>query len=139
MVEANPVFVCRDGMPQWVMSNDLPEFAPVQKKKRERKPRQPKVATPTPSKDEPLYKVHYERWVNETIGLCRGILADGVITEKEVKALETWLTTCPCTHLYPLNVIGEKLEAILCDSVITTEELAQLKEDLELLMPVGMQ
>ena len=87
---------------------------------------------------ESIYKVHYERWVNETIGLCRGILADGTISEKEARALEQWLTACPCTHLYPLNVIGEKLEAILCDGVITGEELSKLKEDLEMLMPVGM-
>jgi hypothetical protein len=130
-------FVWREGMPEWTLSTNLPEFAPIIKKPRERKkPQKPVTAAPTKSeRPDEVYKLHYGRWVDEVIGLCRGILADGIVNEREVVALQEWLVSCPCTHLYPISVISQHVERIVSDGVITPEELDELRQTLEGLMP----
>jgi len=131
-------FVWREGMPDWSMSTNLPEFAPVVKKPRERKKREkPAVAAPSGNESqESVYKAHYSRWVDEIIGLCRGILADNIVNEREVVALRDWLVSCPCTHLYPISVVAQHVESIVSDGLITPEELEDLRQTLAGLMPI---
>ena len=61
-------------------------------------------------------------------GICHGILADGIIKEKEVYELEAWLEEN--THLstyYPYDEIRSLLLSILSDGIIEEEELLILK------------
>jgi DNA polymerase III epsilon subunit-like protein len=129
-------YVWRDGMPEWTISTSLPEFTEQPKPERKKR-RNDGDSTAKPAKaDDKLYKLHYSRWVDEVIGLCQGILADGVVNELEVLKLQEWLTGCPCTHIYPINVIADHVERIVCDGIITPQELADLKECLDNLLPV---
>ncbi|WP_430412153.1 BRCT domain-containing protein [Kordia sp.] len=61
-------------------------------------------------------------------GICHGILTDGIIKEKEVYELESWLEEN--THLstyYPYDEIRSLLLSILSDGIIEEEELLILK------------
>ena len=61
-------------------------------------------------------------------GICHGILADGVIEDKEVHQLETWLEQN--THLntyYPYDEIRSLILSIVSDGKIEEEELLVLK------------
>lgn len=136
LLSAQARYVWRDGMPEWTISTSLPEFT-EQPKPQRRKRKDDSGAKPLPRADDKVYKLHYSRWVDEVIGLCRGILADGVVNELELLKLQEWLTGCPCTHLYPINVIADKVERIVCDGVITQEELADMKQCLDNLLPVA--
>ncbi len=75
-------------------------------------------------------------WIEELIALSRDILADGVVTEGEIIKLQDWLTGCPCTQLYPINVIADKVEQIVCDGIITAEERAEMKQCLDTVLHV---
>ena len=61
-------------------------------------------------------------------GICHGILADGIINEKEVRDLEVWLEQN--THLstyYPYDEIRSLILSILSDGLIEEEEILILK------------
>src|SRR5690606_15000332 len=61
-------------------------------------------------------------------GICHGILADGVINDKEVRDLHKWLEEN--THLstyYPYDEIRSLLLSILADGVVEDEEIRILK------------
>ncbi len=61
-------------------------------------------------------------------GICHGILADGIINEKEVRDLETWLEQN--THLgtyYPYDEIRSLILSIVSDGIIEEEEILVLK------------
>ncbi len=61
-------------------------------------------------------------------GICHGILADGIINEKEVRDLEKWLEQN--THLstyYPYDEIRSLILSIVSDGIIEEEEVLILK------------
>lgn len=61
-------------------------------------------------------------------GICHGILADGIINEKEVRDLEAWLEQN--THLstyYPYDEIRSLILSIVSDGIIEEEEILVLK------------
>lgn len=61
-------------------------------------------------------------------GICHGILADGIINEKEVRDLEGWLEQN--THLstyYPYDEIRSLILSIVSDGIIEEEEILVLK------------
>jgi hypothetical protein len=61
-------------------------------------------------------------------GICHGILADGIINEKEVRDLEAWLEKN--THLstyYPYDEIRSLILSIVSDGKIEEEEIVILK------------
>ncbi|GAA4274381.1 BRCT domain-containing protein [Aquimarina gracilis] len=61
-------------------------------------------------------------------GICHGILADGIINEKEVRDLEKWLEQN--THLstyYPYDEIRSLMLSIISDGIIEEEEILILK------------
>ena len=172
-------YVWREGMAEWIISSELPEFAikEIATKRRIRKARAVVAVveiaaveeitvpeqinegsivkvdleikrteiepTPVPPlrrqrQEDPLQpKPHYSRWTDELTGLCRGILADGKVTTEEVYCLQNWLAECPCTHIFPVNVVSEVVEKILSDGVIEEWELLDLKDALESILPVS--
>lgn len=61
-------------------------------------------------------------------GLCHGILADGIINEKEIYTLEQWLSENE--HLstyYPYDEIRSLISSIISDNKIEEEEILVLK------------
>lgn len=61
-------------------------------------------------------------------GICHGILADGIINEKEVRDLEGWLEQN--SHLstyYPYDEIRSLILSIVSDGIIEEEEILVLK------------
>lgn len=61
------------------------------------------------------------------LGICTGIAADDVITDKEVLFLKTWLNEhSESTAFWPGSSIAKRVDDILADGIITKEE----REDL---------
>ena len=52
-----------------------------------------------------------DRLVDELIGLCRGVLADGHVCKAEAQFLADWLArNAAVAHVYPFNKLIELLE-----------------------------
>lgn len=64
---------------------------------------------------------------NILLGIIQGIMADSKINDDEVLSLNKWLTNNPLTS-WPAPIIKQKLEEILADGIITTEEKDDLKQ-----------
>ncbi|MFH1725140.1 MAG: hypothetical protein ABII00_11045 [Elusimicrobiota bacterium] len=70
-----------------------------------------------------------ERTIDELLGLCKGILADGVVNEKEAEALRSWMTANPETAtIWPANVLADRLERIFADGRVDDDELTELRD-----------
>ncbi|MEK6788487.1 MAG: BRCT domain-containing protein [Pseudomonadota bacterium] len=69
--------------------------------------------------------------VQHLIAMLHGILADAKLNEKEVRHLATWLRrTSDLRHIWPADILANRVEAILEDGVITSEELIHLQQTL---------
>ena len=69
---------------------------------------------------------------NILMGICSGIAADGVINDLEVTYLRTWLLdNQDACAVWPGNVIARRIDEILADGVITSEERSSLLECLK--------
>lgn len=72
-----------------------------------------------------------ERTVDELIGLCRGVLADGVVAESEAEYLLAWLeANRAAADSWPGNVLYERVAAALADGRLDPEEEAELLDTL---------
>jgi NAD-dependent DNA ligase len=70
-----------------------------------------------------------DRAVDELIGLCRGILADGSIVAPEAVFLRDWLAGhAHLMHEYPFNVIASRVCDALGDDVLEADEERDLIE-----------
>lgn len=70
-----------------------------------------------------------KRLVSERLGLCKGMICDGEVTEGEVAALKRWLAGHPdAARLYPGKTVAERLLRIYADGVITPDERQELNE-----------
>lgn len=75
--------------------------------------------------------LHYRRLVgrsaDELVGICRGVLADGVLAREEVFFLRDWMMR-NAEHLqtWPFNVLFARLTAACEDGVIDHEEEREL-------------
>ncbi len=76
-----------------------------------------------------------ERSIDELLGLCKGILADGRLVQAEAEFLADWLrTNWERADAWPVNVLQPRLEAMLADGVLDQEEKAELLEMLRKLI-----
>jgi len=67
------------------------------------------------------------REISEMLGVCRGVIADGVVTPEEVQFLDTWLTAHPLAASgFPGSAIAVRLRRIYADRTVTDEERADL-------------
>lgn len=103
-------FVWREGIVDWIISTEDPWFG--------------KLASNPPEPVRPKFKA--DKSMGELIGLCRGIIADEKVTNKEVYQLSEWLEDCPFLDTWPASEISQEVEKILEDGVITKEEKLQL-------------
>lgn len=75
-----------------------------------------------------------DRAVDELIGLCRGVLADGVVMTEEAGFLLNWMTANrDAAQMWPANVLYPRIKEMLVDGILDDEEQSEL---LDLLMEV---
>ncbi|MFT6518969.1 MAG: NAD-dependent DNA ligase [Candidatus Azotimanducaceae bacterium] len=68
-----------------------------------------------------------DRLIDELIGICRGIIADGVVDEREVIFLGQWIENHRyIAELWPVNVLYARITEMLLDGVLTTTEQREL-------------
>lgn len=127
---ARSFFAWREGMAQWVASDELPEFATSAPRKRKARPKK-KVPLPAARKKRDPIAQTIKQEVAELVGICKGIMSDGVITAEEFILLRNWLMSCPHPNVYPMNVIADLVEQIAEDGVFTTQEHDELMAFLE--------
>ena len=85
---------------------------------------------------KPLY-VHrlVERQIAEMLGLARGIVCDGVVSDGEIVALRQWLqTNADVTATYPGDQLARRVLKALQDGVIDEDERKELNEFLTALV-----
>ena len=72
-----------------------------------------------------------DRASNELVGICRGLLADGHVSQMEAQFLKDWIErNAQFIGLYPFGQIYGQLSAILRDGFIDEDESADLQDTL---------
>jgi NAD-dependent DNA ligase len=72
-----------------------------------------------------------DRASSELVGLCRGLLADGHISQMEAEFLKDWIErNAEFVGLYPFDLIYRQLTAVLQDGFIDADESADLHDTL---------
>jgi len=70
-----------------------------------------------------------DRTVDELIGICKGMIADGVINEGEARFLVQWLDEHRrLSQSWPVNVLSERIARMLQDNIIDEQERQELFE-----------
>ena len=70
-----------------------------------------------------------ERDISELLGLAKGILADGQISEAETVLLDEWVQSHPeRVTCWPCDQIAGRLRTVLADGIIEDEERSDLAE-----------
>jgi NAD-dependent DNA ligase len=70
-----------------------------------------------------------KRLVSELLGLCKGMVCDGEISEGELAALKRWLVGHPDAAVtYPGKTVAERLLRIYTDRIVTPDERQELNE-----------
>lgn len=68
-----------------------------------------------------------ERNVDELIGICKGVIADGDVSQSEAEFLLGWMeTNQDAAHVWPANILYERIRLHLADGFLDQDE----KEDL---------
>lgn len=125
----NDCYVWRHGMVEWALISQIPDFsqvAPAPKQKKPRKRKEKAAAVPEPLSDYRSSVAEIKAFGNELLGLCRGIVADGMLNEREIVSLQEWIAACPFTQIYPMSVIADKVEKVCEDGVVTGQEQIEL-------------
>lgn len=70
-----------------------------------------------------------QKAIDQLSGICCGILADGVVSEKEAKFFADWIrTTAAMEPVWPFTDILTRVERIFSDGICSDEEREELKE-----------
>ncbi len=73
-----------------------------------------------------------ERDLSEMLGLAKGVLADGVVTDDEAKRLRDWRQEHPdAVEQWPVNILADRLQRIFADGVVDETERRDLAELLQ--------
>jgi hypothetical protein len=76
-----------------------------------------------------------QRTVTELLGLCKGVLLDGVVTDGEMVALDEWLAAhVEIAQDWPADVLYDRLRRAFDDGAIDEDERAHFKGLLEQLV-----
>lgn len=68
-----------------------------------------------------------ERSLDELLGLCKGLVADRILNEEETAVLIAWLrANRQVTELWPANVLMTRIDRMLADRHIDTDERTEL-------------
>lgn len=69
-----------------------------------------------------------DREVAELLGLCKGMIADGVVNEDEAIALKVWLRSHPDVAVaFPGKQLAERLDRVFADGLVEDEERHELE------------
>jgi NAD-dependent DNA ligase len=72
-----------------------------------------------------------DRLIDELIGVCRGVIADGVIDESEAIFLGQWIETHrEVADKWPANVVYVRVTEMLKDGILSSGERAELLDTL---------
>ena len=72
-----------------------------------------------------------ERKIDEMIGICKGFIVDNEVTQQEVEFLFSWLkNNIKTSHLWPANILYERIEKALRDNFIDQDEKKELLDTL---------
>lgn len=75
------------------------------------------------------------RGLNEMLGICKGVLIDGVVSDPEAALLRDWVDANPdVTQTWPGNVLAARLQRIYGDGRVDEEERAELADLLKQLV-----
>lgn len=73
------------------------------------------------------HRRRFDRSVDELIGICRGILADGLVVQQEAEFLLSWIEgNKEFVSYYPYNALYPRLADMLSDGVLDEEEEGEL-------------
>lgn len=73
-----------------------------------------------------------KRAVDQLIGICAGISADGEVNDGELSFLSTWLSeNSPVCDSFPGRQLADRVSSILSDGVVTADERVDLLEVLK--------
>lgn len=73
------------------------------------------------------YKDILERSCNELMGICKGVLSDNTVNQKEAEFLLDWLNhNQNAAAIYPGNILAGRLAAMLQDGVLDQEESQEM-------------
>jgi hypothetical protein len=77
-------------------------------------------------------QLRMRRDLDEMLGLCKGIILDGVVLETEATALAQWLERHPDVQdVFPADVVARRLSRIFADGEVTEEERLELHRVLQ--------
>jgi NAD-dependent DNA ligase len=72
-----------------------------------------------------------DRLIDELIGICRGVIADGHVDEREAIFLGQWIENHrEIADRWPVNILYSRVVEMLKDGILNTEEQSQLLETL---------
>lgn len=83
---------------------------------------------------QPIVKVlsaarRSDRNIDELIGICKGIIADGTIVQSESEFLLNWMeNNQDAAHQWPANILYERIGQYLLDGVLDPDESNELIE-----------
>jgi hypothetical protein len=73
-----------------------------------------------------LHENNFRKAVDQLTGLCKGILCDGIVTDKEAQFFHEWVRAHAVPPLWPFNQILARVEAIFADGVVAEDEREEL-------------
>jgi NAD-dependent DNA ligase len=72
-----------------------------------------------------------DRLIDELIGICRGVIADGKVDEKEAIYIGQWIENHrEIAEKWPVNILYARLMETLQDGIVNQEERVELLETL---------
>jgi hypothetical protein len=92
------------------------------------------MSTPLDDHGQPVnfllnWRQRTERDVAELLGLAKGVLADGVVSEDEARYLLAWSENHPGSiSKWPISLIFSRLRQVFDDGIIDAEERRELHE-----------
>lgn len=73
-------------------------------------------------------RVH-DRVIAELLGVVKGMICDGVLSDGEAVALKQWLYSHPdAVAHFPGNVLAQRLQAVFADGILDEDERAELAD-----------
>lgn len=70
-----------------------------------------------------------DRAIHEMLGLMKGVLADGSVSEADAHTMNDWISANPdVVQTWPGDVLARRLSRIFSDGVISQEEREDIKE-----------
>jgi len=68
-----------------------------------------------------------DRNIDELIGICKGVIADDVVSQKEAEFLLSWMeSNQDAAHQWPANILYERIRLHLSDGVLDESESTDL-------------